>query len=79
MEGWLFDVYPDPENGVMVSWLLTDGGPVRRCDPFTPRIYVGGPRADLARIAREAEAEPGVEYARMTETCAPVLQKRCSR
>jgi len=51
----------------MVSWLLTDGGPVRRCDPFTPRIYVGGPRADLARIAREAEAEPGVEYARMTE------------
>lgn len=67
MEGWLFDVYPDPERGVMVSWLLTDCGPVRRTDAFVPRIYVScTEKSKLAGLARDLPQEPGVEYARMT-------------
>jgi DNA polymerase elongation subunit (family B) len=41
MQGWLFDVYPDYERDLMVTWLLTkQGRPVRRESRFTPCIYV---------------------------------------
>ena len=51
MQGWLFDVYPDHENNVMVTWTANGRRAVRRTERFTPRIYVGAPMDDL-RILR---------------------------
>jgi len=39
LEGWLFDLYPASQGG-MVVWLITRGGrPIRLHDPWHPSIY----------------------------------------
>lgn len=39
LEGWLFDLYPSPQGG-MVVWLITrEGRPIRLCDAWRPSIY----------------------------------------
>lgn len=39
LEGWLFDLYPAPEGG-MIIWLITRGGKALRLhDPWRPSIY----------------------------------------
>lgn len=39
LEGWLFDIYPSPQGG-MVVWLITcEGKPIRLYDPWRPSIY----------------------------------------
>ena len=50
MEGWIFDVYPDRERGLMVTWVLTDKGRVRREENFMPHMYVGGRVDDLRKL-----------------------------
>jgi len=54
MEGWIFDVYPDYEKDLMITWLLPKGGgrPVRRESRFIPCIYVWASRADLLELRR---------------------------
>ena len=39
LEGWLFDLYPSPQGG-MVLWLITrEGKPIRLWDSWRPSIY----------------------------------------
>ena len=49
--GWLFDVYPSSEG--MVVWIVDEAGRSHRfAEPFQPRFYATGTRADLRALAR---------------------------
>jgi DNA polymerase elongation subunit (family B) len=53
LEGWLFDLYPSSQDG-MVVWLITrEGKPIRLCDPWHPTIYAW---------AKNAEHLPFIQY-----------------
>ncbi|MFH0794769.1 MAG: DNA polymerase domain-containing protein [bacterium] len=52
--GWLFDLYA--RGSEMVLWFLTDGGErLRLADPFTPGIFLSGPKRALAACVRAIE------------------------
>lgn len=51
IKGWLLDIYPDPELGVVI-WLLDQDG-IRRHrlhQPFPTPFYVHGPRSELRSL-----------------------------
>lgn len=52
MQGWIFDVYPDHDRNLMVSWVLTGNGAVRLEEKYTPCIYVGAPVDSLLGLIR---------------------------
>ena len=57
--GWLLDIYPDPERGVIL-WLLDQDG-VRRhrlYQPFPTTFYVHGPGPELRALWRHLQALP---------------------
>lgn len=62
MEGWIFDVYPDRERGLMVTWILTEKGRVRREEKFMPRMYVGGCMDDLGKLKEELASKRAIGH-----------------
>lgn len=57
LRGWLLDIYPDPDHGV-VLWLLDqDGGRRHRLhQPFPTSFYVHGPSARLRSLWRHLQS-----------------------
>jgi DNA polymerase-2 len=59
IRGWLLDIYPDPELGVIL-WLLDQDG-VRRhrlYQPFPTSFYVHGPGSELRALWRHLRSLP---------------------
>jgi len=56
MDGWLFNLYPSPEGG-MVLWLITrQGKPIRLCDTWRPSIYASARNSsDLSPFLRRED------------------------
>ena len=67
MEGWIFDVYPDYRQNVMVTWLLTEKGAVRREEDFTPCIYASGSIPELKKIQDELGRNHAVKHLKVIE------------
>ncbi|MDP7265858.1 MAG: DNA polymerase domain-containing protein [Candidatus Thermoplasmatota archaeon] len=67
VEGWIFDVYPDYRQNLMVTWLLTERGAVRREEDFTPRIYVGGSIPELKKIRDELDRNQAIKHLEVIE------------
>ena len=66
MDGWLFDLYPAPEGGIIV-WLITrEGKPVRLFDPWSPSIYAwaknSGKITSLLRNHPLFDVETAIDY-----------------
>ena len=64
--GWLLDLYPDPEEGV-VLWAVPEGGGARRRlhQTFPTTFYASGPSARLRALWRYLESEfPDLALAR---------------
>jgi DNA polymerase-2 len=58
LTGWLLDLYPDPQGGV-VLWLLGDDGERRRLrQPFPVTFYAAGPSPRLRDLWRFLQTEP---------------------
>jgi len=61
IEGWLLDLYPDPEHG-LVLWLLSgDGDQLERkrlTQPFPTSFYAHGEAADLRTLWRHLADQP---------------------
>ncbi len=56
--GWLFDLFDDPEDGV-VLWLIADSGErVRLRQPFPVTFYAAGPDRQLRELWRWLRAQP---------------------
>ena len=59
IRGWLLDIYPDPEHGVIL-WLLDQDG-IRRhrlYQPFPTSFYVHGPSTELRVLWRHLQSLP---------------------
>ncbi len=67
MEGWIFDIYPDYRQNVMVTWLLTERGAVRREEDFTPCIYASGSIPELKKIRDELGCNHAVKHLEIIE------------
>ena len=50
LNGNILDTYPDNKNNVMVTWLITDNGPVKIVDKYEPSFYVYSSKEDLYTI-----------------------------
>ena len=66
MEGWLFDLYPTPEGG-MIVWLITrDGRSVRLLDSWHPSIYAWAKNsANITSLLRNQpllDVETAIDY-----------------
>jgi DNA polymerase-2 len=62
--GWLFDLYPDPQDGV-VLWLLCDDGQRRRfTQSFPVTFFAAGPPERLRGLWRSQATPMLVELAR---------------
>lgn len=79
--GWLLDIYPNQENGVVI-WLLGDDGQRRRFQQIFPiTFYAAGPAQRLRELWRYLESQP-VQSKRaraerqelFTDTLLPVLE-----
>jgi len=66
-EGWLFDLYPAPEGG-MIVWLITrEGRPVRLFDSWRPSIYAWAKNsANITSLLRNnhtlLDVETAIDY-----------------
>ncbi len=58
MNGWLFDVYEDPDDGVTVWVLGEDGTRWRLRQDFPVTFYVAGPGARLRLLWQFLEEQP---------------------
>lgn len=66
MEGWLFDLYPSSQGGI-IAWLITrEGRPVRLHDPWRPSAYAWTKNpSDLSKFLSKhdfSDIEQTVDY-----------------
>lgn len=61
LEGWLFDLYPASEGG-MIVWLITrEGKRIRLCDPWRPSIYAWSKNASSIAAFLKAHCHSNIE------------------
>ncbi len=79
MYGWILDCYPDYDRGLMVTWLLSEKGPVRREEAYVLRIYVGGEERQLRALAKEYEDNPSVHHVEMVSRLRDIRHTKPGR
>ncbi|MCL4559049.1 MAG: hypothetical protein M1281_00330, partial [Chloroflexi bacterium] len=57
-EGWLLDVYADPQDGLVVWFLGDDGARLRLRRSFPVTFYAAGPAVELRGLWRYLESQP---------------------
>ncbi len=51
-EGWILDVFPHPQDGLVLYFLTVDGQRLRVWTPFPVTFYLAGPPKRLAQVQR---------------------------
>ncbi|RLF58892.1 MAG: hypothetical protein DRN27_04165 [Thermoplasmata archaeon] len=67
IHGYIFDVYPDYKNDVMVTWLKTKKGPVAIKQPYHPSFFVSAPNANLNILVQQLKQHPSVKHVEFTK------------
>lgn len=67
IHGYIFDVYPDYKNDVMVTWLKTKKGPVAIKQSYHPSFFVSAPKANLNILVQQLKQHPNVKNVEFTK------------